>query len=74
LIPYNENPAINLEESSRNAIYKFKDILEQWGITVTIRDTLGRSIQGACGQLGYEKVYQNRDKLVNSTLRQLKQS
>jgi 23S rRNA (adenine2503-C2)-methyltransferase len=29
LIPYNENPAINLEESSRNAIYKFKDILEQ---------------------------------------------
>lgn len=56
LIPYNENPAIDLEESSRNKIMAFKDILVEEGITVTVRDTLGRKIQGACGQLGYEKV------------------
>ncbi|HMT01084.1 MAG TPA: 23S rRNA (adenine(2503)-C(2))-methyltransferase RlmN [Candidatus Absconditabacterales bacterium] len=56
LIPYNENPAIELEESSRNKIMNFKNILVEKGITVTVRDTLGRGIQGACGQLGYEKV------------------
>lgn len=42
LIPYNENPAIDLEESSRNKIMEFKKILENGGITVTVRDTLGR--------------------------------
>ena len=29
LIPYNENPAIDLEEPSRNKIMKFKEILEK---------------------------------------------
>lgn len=56
LIPYNPNPVINLEESSRNRIYKFKDILEEEGITVTVRDTMGRDVKSACGQLWYEKV------------------
>ncbi len=40
LIPYNENPAIDLEESSRNKIMAFKRILEDGGITVTVRDTM----------------------------------
>ncbi len=56
LIPYNENPAINLSESERSAIYRFKKILEDWGVTVTVRETMGREAKGACGQLGYEKV------------------
>lgn len=56
LIPYNENPAIDLQESERKVIWKFKEILEHGGITVTVRDTMGREAKGACGQLGYEAV------------------
>ena len=32
-------------------MYKFKDILEKEGINVTIRRTLGKDIEAACGQL-----------------------
>jgi len=56
LIPYNVNPAIKMEESSKKTIKEFKDILEKEGITVTIRDSLGRDLKSACGQLGYEKI------------------
>ena len=56
LIPYNENPAIALEETSEKQIWKFKEILEKRGVTVTVRDSLGRDAKGACGQLGYEKI------------------
>ncbi|MFA6256134.1 MAG: 23S rRNA (adenine(2503)-C(2))-methyltransferase RlmN [Candidatus Absconditabacterales bacterium] len=56
LIPYNTNPAINLIESDTAAIQSFKKILEEGGLTVTVRDSLGRSMKGACGQLGYEKL------------------
>lgn len=66
LIPYNENPAIDLEESSRNKIMEFKRILEAGGITVTVRDTLGRGVKGACGQLWYEKVYEHREDIKQS--------
>jgi adenine C2-methylase RlmN of 23S rRNA A2503 and tRNA A37 len=27
---------------------------------VTVRDTLGRDVKGACGQLGYEKIMKER--------------
>ena len=56
LIPYNTNPAIDYIESDSAAIQKFKKILEDGGITVTVRDSLGRKMKGACGQLGYEKL------------------
>jgi 23S rRNA (adenine2503-C2)-methyltransferase len=56
LIPYNENPVMNFKESSMDSINRFKEILEKWGLTVTIRDSLGREAKGACGQLGYEKL------------------
>ena len=56
LIPYNENPAIDLKESKKADIQKFKQILEEGGVTVTVRDSMGREAKGACGQLGYEKV------------------
>ena len=32
-------------------------------MTVTVRDTLGRGVKGACGQLGYEKVYEHREEI-----------
>ena len=45
LIPYNENPAIDLQESRREDILAFKRILEKGGLTVTIRDSLGREVK-----------------------------
>lgn len=56
LIPYNENPAIQLQESNRENIKRFKWILEKKGITVTLRDSMGREAKSACGQLWYESV------------------
>ncbi len=58
LIPYNNNPAIELKESDEATMQAFKKILEEGGITVTIRDSLGRKMKWACGQLGYEKLTQ----------------
>jgi adenine C2-methylase RlmN of 23S rRNA A2503 and tRNA A37 len=37
-------------------MYKFKDILEHEGITVTVRASMWREGKGACGQLGYDKL------------------
>lgn len=56
LIPYNENPVISLQESEISQLKKFKWILEKKGITVTLRDSMGREAKSACGQLGYETV------------------
>jgi 23S rRNA (adenine2503-C2)-methyltransferase len=57
LIPYNENPAMpELETSDYKIIIAFKAIVESYGVTVTVRDTLWREVKGACGQLWYEKV------------------
>lgn len=56
LIPYNSNPAIKLNESDMTTIREFQSILEKFGITTTVRDSMGRSVKSACGQLGFEKV------------------
>lgn len=56
LIPYNENPVVDYKESSINQIRKFKDILEKWWLTVTIRDSMWREVKSACGQLWYEQI------------------
>lgn len=61
LIPYNENPAMpDLATSEYEMIMKFKRIVEEYDVTVTVRDTLGRNVKGACGQLGYEKIMKAR--------------
>ncbi len=54
LIPYNQSEAIDLEESSPAQIKKFKNIVESYGVTVTVRQNMGREDKAACGQLGYE--------------------
>lgn len=56
LIPYNENPVVDYKESSIQEINKFKKILEDWWLTVTIRDSMWRELKSACGQLGYEEL------------------
>ncbi len=45
LIPYNTNPAIQLEESDVKTIQNFKRILEEGGLTVTVRDNMGRKMK-----------------------------
>jgi 23S rRNA (adenine2503-C2)-methyltransferase len=45
LIPYNTNPAISLVESDTKAIQDFKKILEAGGLTVTVRDSMGRQMK-----------------------------
>jgi 23S rRNA (adenine2503-C2)-methyltransferase len=58
LIPYNQNPMIELEESTPERIKKFKDIVESYKVKVTVRENRGRKANSACGQLGWEKVTQ----------------
>jgi 23S rRNA (adenine2503-C2)-methyltransferase len=49
LIPY--NPTGLYEDSSREAIERFKLVLERARILATVRLTRGRDIEAACGQL-----------------------
>lgn len=58
MIPYNQNPAIDLEESTPERIKKFRDIVESYKVKVTVRENRGRKAKSACGQLGWEKVTQ----------------
>lgn len=61
LIPYNENPAMpDLATSHFKQILLFKKEVEKHGVTVTVRDTLGRDVKWACGQLGYEVIMKQR--------------
>jgi 23S rRNA (adenine2503-C2)-methyltransferase len=50
LIPYNPTDSI-YDGSSREAIETFRSVLEEHGISATVRLTRGRDIDAACGQL-----------------------
>jgi len=49
LIPF--NPTQGFQASSGERIRRFREILEEAGLTVTQRYRFGREIKGACGQL-----------------------
>lgn len=51
LIPLNQVKERSLTGSSRGEAETFKKWLEEEGISVTIRRTMGQDISGACGQL-----------------------
>jgi 23S rRNA (adenine2503-C2)-methyltransferase len=51
LIPLNPTPGYPVLGSSRNRVHAFRDHLADAGVAVTIRDTRGRDIDAACGQL-----------------------
>lgn len=51
LIPLNPTPGSRWTASTRRAEGEFIRRLERLGIAVTVRDTRGREIDGACGQL-----------------------
>jgi 23S rRNA (adenine2503-C2)-methyltransferase len=54
LIPMNPTPGSSFQPSPRERIERFAGVLERRGLPVTIRDTRGREIEAACGQLRLE--------------------
>lgn len=51
LIPLNQIKEFKKTGSKKDSILRFKNTLEKFGITTTIRNSLGQDIDGACGQL-----------------------
>ena len=51
LIPLNPTPGSKWTASRAEDEATFVSILESYGVPVTVRDTRGREIDGACGQL-----------------------
>ncbi|MGI8678562.1 MAG: 23S rRNA (adenine(2503)-C(2))-methyltransferase RlmN [Jatrophihabitans sp.] len=54
LIPLNPTPGSQWDASPRRVERTFVERLESRGVSVTVRDTRGREIDGACGQLAAE--------------------
>ena len=51
LIPLNHVEESPLKPSSKKAVAQFQQILENGGMTATVRRTLGGDIDASCGQL-----------------------
>jgi 23S rRNA (adenine2503-C2)-methyltransferase len=51
LIPLNPTPGSKWDASPKSVEREFVRLLEVRGVSVTVRDTRGREIDGACGQL-----------------------
>ena len=51
LIPLNPTPGSRWSGTPRARIDRFVEILRRGGVPVTVRDTRGREIEAACGQL-----------------------
>lgn len=68
LIPLNPTPGSKWTASKPEDEKKFVEVLESYGVPVTVRDTRGREIDGACGQLAAaEKVSKrNKFKVISS--------
>ena len=59
LIPVNPIKERDYEQSEKNSIKNFKDMLERKGINATVRREMGRDIDGACGQLRQNYIDEN---------------
>lgn len=66
LIPLNPTPGYLVQGSSRNAVHRFSSYLDERGINVTIRDTRGKDIDAACGQLAASNRVKLRRKGANA--------
>ena len=62
MIPLNHVEESPLKPSSRAAVAAFQKILEDGGITATVRRTLGSDIDASCGQLRRKYTKQNEKK------------
>jgi len=56
LIPLNPTPGYPMVGSSPARVRRFVDVLERARVNVTVRDTRGRTIDAACGQLALATV------------------
>lgn len=52
LLPYNENPARDIQRPPDDRVKAFQDFVIRRGIQCSIRNSRGRDISAACGQLG----------------------
>jgi len=59
MIPLNHVEESPLKPSTRSAVAKFQQILEDGGVTATVRRTLGGDIDASCGQLRRKYTKQN---------------
>lgn len=60
LIPVNAVKGIDFKKSSRQRIETFKEVLDKYGIAVTVRRELGSDIMAACGQLRRNNLTKTR--------------
>ena len=68
LIPLNPTPGSKWTASKPEDEKKFVEVLESYGVPVTVRDTRGREIDGACGQLAAAEKVNSRNKFKVSTV------
>ena len=59
LIPLNHVEESPLKPSTRQAVMRFQQILEDGGIPATVRRTLGGDIDASCGQLRRKYTKEN---------------
>lgn len=59
LIPLNHVEESPLKPSSKKAVARFQQILEEGGVTATVRRTLGGDIDASCGQLRRKEAKEN---------------
>ena len=60
LIPFNSFEGIDYTRSSNSRINRFRDILHEAGVIVTVRRTRGDDIEAACGQLAGDVMDRTR--------------
>ncbi len=60
LIPFNTFEGIDYKRSSNSRINRFRDILHENGVIVTVRRTRGDDIEAACGQLAGDVMDRTR--------------
>jgi 23S rRNA (adenine2503-C2)-methyltransferase len=64
LIPWNPFAQADYRRSSNNAIHRFREVLQNAGLVVTIRKTRGDDIDAACGQLAGQVVDKSNRKSI----------
>jgi 23S rRNA (adenine2503-C2)-methyltransferase len=55
LLPFNEIPGVTYRRPTDEAVQQFQEYLGQHGLSAFVRQSRGRDISAACGQLRYEE-------------------
>ena len=56
LIPYNPIREMEYKSPSAGEVESFRGLLQEKGVRVTVRQTAGRDIDAACGQLRLDRI------------------